>query len=154
NYLNQGLQLDVMMKAEDWFVPLSPQEAHVVVQAGESRRQLFSFSAQAPVEEGKNRVTATANVASDAIEKKIAVHPNGREITQTNGQIFGQSAAFDFTLPQAALPGGSTAYLKVYPNLASHVLESLEGVLKRPYGCAEQTISSTYPNIMYLRLAH
>ncbi len=30
-------------------------------------------------------------------------------------------------------------------------LEGIEGILERPHGCGEQTISSTYPNVMALR---
>jgi alpha-2-macroglobulin-like protein len=33
----------------------------------------------------------------------------------------------------------------------AHVTESVEGLLQRPYGCGEQTISSTYPNLMILK---
>jgi Large extracellular alpha-helical protein len=33
----------------------------------------------------------------------------------------------------------------------AHLLEGIEGIMQRPYGCAEQTISSTYPSLMVLR---
>ena len=41
--------------------------------------------------------------------------------------------------------------LKIYPNLMAHVVESVEGILERPHGCGEQTISSTYPSLLILR---
>jgi hypothetical protein len=50
-----------------------------------------------------------------------------------------------------AIKGSVRAELKIYPNLIAHALEGIEGILRRPYGCAEQTISSTYPNVMILR---
>src|SRR5262245_13175049 len=50
-----------------------------------------------------------------------------------------------------AIRGSVRAELKIYPNLMAHALEGIEGILQRPYGCAEQTISSTYPNVMILR---
>jgi uncharacterized protein YfaS (alpha-2-macroglobulin family) len=50
-----------------------------------------------------------------------------------------------------AIKGSVGAELKIYPNLMAHALEGIEGILRRPYGCAEQTISSTYPNVMILR---
>ena len=46
-------------------------------------------------------------------------------------------------------PGTPSAELKIYPNLFAHVGESVEGLLRRPYGCGEQTIdpqSQTGPN--------
>src|ERR1043166_5546875 len=33
----------------------------------------------------------------------------------------------------------------------AHVAESVEGILERPHGCGEQTISSTYPSLLLLR---
>jgi uncharacterized protein YfaS (alpha-2-macroglobulin family) len=35
--------------------------------------------------------------------------------------------------------------------LISHVVESVEAIMERPYGCGEQTISSTYPSLLLLR---
>jgi uncharacterized protein YfaS (alpha-2-macroglobulin family) len=58
---------------------------------------------------------------------------------------------FDVNFPANALPRTQKAELKIYPNLFSHVSESVKGLLERPYGCGEQTISSTYPNLMILK---
>ena len=33
----------------------------------------------------------------------------------------------------------------------AHVIESVEAIMSRPYGCGEQTISSTYPSLLLLR---
>jgi len=41
--------------------------------------------------------------------------------------------------------------LKIYPNLMAHVVESVEAIMERPYGCAEQSISATYPSLLLLR---
>src|ERR1051325_10774408 len=35
--------------------------------------------------------------------------------------------------------------------LMAHVIESVEAIMKRPYGCGEQTIPSTYPSLLLLR---
>jgi hypothetical protein len=40
--------------------------------------------------------------------------------------------------------------LKVYPNLSAHLLEGVEAIMERPYGCGEQTISSSYPSLLVL----
>ena len=41
--------------------------------------------------------------------------------------------------------------MKLYPNLLASVLESIEALLQKPTGCAEQTISASYVNLMVLR---
>ena len=50
------------------------------------------------------------------------------------------------------MPGSAQGEFKFYPNLMAHVIESSRSLLERPYGCGEQTVSSTYPNVMLLRL--
>src|SRR5213592_4029934 len=47
-------------------------------------------------------------------------------------------------IPAEAIQNTPRAELKIYPNLMAHLIEGVEGILQRPYGCGEQTISSTY----------
>ncbi|HEV2666717.1 MAG TPA: hypothetical protein VG324_17495, partial [Blastocatellia bacterium] len=107
--------------------------------------------AVASVKDGKQRVTAFGSDASDAVEKPVSVHPDGEEVAQTASGVFGESGSLDVAVPMDAIKGSVRAELKIYPNLMAHALEGIEGILQRPYGCAEQTISSTYPNLMILR---
>ena len=65
--------------------------------------------------------------------------------------MFSDSGSISITVPEAAIPGSARAELKIYPNLMAHVIESIEGIMKRPYGCGEQTISSAYPSLLLLR---
>ncbi|HKC85875.1 MAG TPA: hypothetical protein VKG02_07875, partial [Blastocatellia bacterium] len=111
----------------------------------------FDFRAVASVKDGKQRVTAFGSDASDAVEKPVSVHPDGEEVAQTASEVFGESGSLDMVVPMDAIKGSVRAELKIYPNLIAHALEGIEGILRRPYGCAEQTISSTYPSVMILR---
>jgi uncharacterized protein YfaS (alpha-2-macroglobulin family) len=60
------------------------------------------------------------------------------------------STTLALDLPADAIPGSIHAELLLYPNLGAHVLHAMKAVLERPYGCGEQTISSTYPSLLYL----
>ncbi|OJJ23036.1 hypothetical protein BKI52_01400 [marine bacterium AO1-C] len=62
-----------------------------------------------------------------------------------------QQKSFEVTLPKS-FPGRVEAELTVFPNVMQDLLEGVKGILRRPYGCFEQTSSSTYPNIMALQL--
>jgi hypothetical protein len=62
------------------------------------------------------------------------------------------STTLALDLPADAIPGSIHAELLLYPNLGAHVLHAMKAVLERPYGCGEQTISSTYPSLLYLEL--
>jgi hypothetical protein len=88
---------------------------------------------------------------SDAIEKPVTVHPDGEEKSIAVTDLLNQSANLRFDLPSDMIGNSARVELKVYPNLMSHVWEGIEAVLQRPYGCGEQTISSTYPSLLVLR---
>jgi hypothetical protein len=151
NYLDRAQAVGLEMKPEDWFTLLGPSRKQAFIQPGDAARETFLFRAVTSVKEGKQRVAAIGADESDAVEKPVSVHPDGEEVTETTSQIFSDQAALDIVIPDNALTGSARAELKIYPNLMAHVLESIEGILQRPYGCGEQTISSTYPSLVLLR---
>jgi len=153
NYTDKQQKVDVMMDKADWFSMLASGKQQIDVKAGDSQNAVFGFKAETPIKDGKQRVTAIAQSDSDAIEKPVTVRPNGQEVVHTDSNLFTGEEKLDLNLPANALPKTQKAELKIYPNLHSHIAESVEGLLERPYGCGEQTISSTYPNLMVLRFA-
>ncbi|HXX18859.1 MAG TPA: MG2 domain-containing protein [Candidatus Acidoferrum sp.] len=153
NYLDHSESVDLKVDPQPWLALLGPATQHTSVDANDSARAIFSMRAESPVKDGKQRVTALAKDASDAIEKKITVRPFGEEKTANGSQLLEGSAALTISIPADALPGSSEAELKIYPKLMAHVWEAIDAILERPYGCGEQTISSTYPSILLLRYA-
>ena len=151
NYTEAKQKVRVSMAAGDWFSFLNSADRQIEIAPNTSENAIFGFKAISAVKNGKQRVTAIAPKDSDAIEKPVTVRPNGREIVKTETQLFRDAVAFDIDFPADALPKTQKAELKIYPNLLSHVTESVEGLLQRPYGCGEQTTSSTYPNLMILK---
>ena len=151
NYLERAQTVDLEIKPESWFTVLGSARQSATVPAGGSARQTFDLKAVAAVKDGKQRVTARSPEASDAIEKPVTVHPDGEEKTQTASDVFADASMLDVDLPASVIPGSMQAELKIYPSLMAHVVESIEGILERPHGCAEQTISSTYPSLLLLR---
>lgn len=151
NYTPSKQKVDVTMSKSDWFSFLTPELQKIEVDKNAAKNAVFGFKADKPIKDGKQRVTAIAAKDSDAIEKPVTVRPNGEEIVQTDARLFSNSAQFEVNFPANALPKTPKAELKIYPNLLAHVTESVEGLLQRPYGCGEQTISSTYPNLMILK---
>src|SRR5262249_22285391 len=113
--------------------------------------EVFDIRAVASIENGKQRVSALGGDENDAVEKPVTVHPDGKELSACTTQIFSDSTSMTVDVPEAAIPGSARAELKIYPNLMSHVIESLEGIMRRPHGCAEQTISSAYPSLLLLK---
>jgi hypothetical protein len=153
NYTGKQQKVSVSMARGDWFSSLTAANQTIDVSPNQTQNAVFGFRADSPTKDGKQRVTAIAAKDSDAIEKSVSVHPNGKEIVRTQSDIFRESSALNVNFPANTLPKTQTARVKIYPNLMSHVAESIEGLLERPYGCGEQTVSSTYPNLMILKVA-
>ena len=151
NYLDRAQQVDLEMKPENWFSLIGPARKHSRVGPGDAAREIFDFQVLTPTKESKQRVTAIGSEGQDAIEKPITVHPDGEEVTAVVGDIVGSSKALEFNVPENVISNSARAELRIYPNLLSHVIESVEAIMARPYGCGEQTISSTYPSLMLLR---
>jgi hypothetical protein len=151
NYLDKTQSVNAEIKPESWFELLAPARKRAEVKAGDAGQVIFDFRAIASIKDGKQRITAFGSDAGDASERAVSVHPDGEEITTTASGVFTSVGVFDITVPDDAIKGSVYAELKIYPNLMAHAMEGIEGILQRPYGCGEQTISSTYPNVMILR---
>lgn len=61
-----------------------------------------------------------------------------------------KSQEHDFTINKM-MPGTLKANLKIFKNLEGQLLDGIESMLREPYGCFEQTSSTTYPNIYVLK---
>jgi hypothetical protein len=150
NYLGTAQGVDVELKPESWFTLGGPGRLREEVPAGEAARPEFDFRVVASVADGRQRVTAFGAEASDAVEKPVTVHPDGEERSLTDGAVFGEAGSLGVAIPADAIRGSVRGELKLYPNLATHLVEGVEAIMKRPYGCGEQTISSTYPSVLVL----
>lgn len=61
-----------------------------------------------------------------------------------------KSQNFDFEI-NSVVRGSLSAEFNIYTDVIGDVMNGIEGMLSKPYGCFEQTSSATYPNIMVLQ---
>jgi len=151
NYLERAQKVNLEIKPESWFSLIGPNSKQTSVAAGDATRETFDLKAIASIKNGKQRITASGNDESDAIEKPVTVHPDGEEQSVTGGDILDGSSALQLNIPENAIPNSRRGEIRIYPNLMGHVVESVEAIMERPHGCGEQTISSTYPSLLLLR---
>lgn len=59
--------------------------------------------------------------------------------------------SYDIDITQA-MAGTGEVKLVIYPSIVSEILGGIEGLLREPHGCFEQTSSYTYPNVLALNL--
>src|SRR5207248_3008279 len=74
----------------------------------------------------------------------------GRRVEQLASGTLQRPAEVALTAPEHAIPGSVQAIVKIYPSSFSQLVEGLDAIFQRPYGCFEQTSSTTYPNVLAL----
>jgi hypothetical protein len=153
NYQDRAQTLQTEMHPESWFAMRSPAQEQVRVEAGGDASATFSFEAIGRVRNGKQRVTARNRSTGDAVKHEIHVHPHGEEVWFTSSKILTPSQnTINTVIPDNAIPGSAEAELRIYPNLLAHVLDAMDGIGRRPTGCAEQITSTAYVSLMALEL--
>ncbi|MGJ8591564.1 MAG: TonB-dependent receptor plug domain-containing protein [Aquaticitalea sp.] len=85
---------------------------------------------------------------SDSIKRDITVlSPYFPTEVSLSGS---KSQNFDFEINNS-VKGSVSAEFNIYTDVIGDVMNGIEGMLRKPSGCFEQTSSSTYPNIMVLK---
>ncbi len=151
NYLDRAQTVAVSVAAPKPLALTQPVRQPGPIAPGSSGNTVLALRAEGPTSGVRLRVTAVGGQASDAIEKPVAIHHDGERKEATINAIGEDGRQLRLNVPSAALPGSIRAEVKFYPSLLARVLESAEALLQRPYGCAEQTISSAYPNLLFLK---
>jgi hypothetical protein len=93
----------------------------------------------------------TARGLADEVTQTIRVVPRGFpfEVSAAGTAIGGQVARATLDLT-GALPGSFAATVTMYPSPLASMTKGMEGMIREPGGCFEQTSSSNYPNVMVL----
>jgi len=100
---------------------------------------------------GQITVKAQGDKLADAVRRHIDVVPRGRLVEEAANATLRGDAVLKVNMPSGADPATSDLSLRFYPGPVSQLLAGLDGMLREPYGCFEQTTSTTYPNLMILR---
>ena len=157
NYVSVPQTVTVELKLPPEVTLVGQPHQQLQLQATTSTRLFFQIRAEKPLTDGRIQIIARGSQFSDAVEQPFSIRPDGPEILQTVSRSFSGQTQVEVVIPASARKTQSTTELKLYPNAVSHVLTCLTGMLQQPYGCAEQTISTTIPNLLllhYLKLNH
>jgi hypothetical protein len=152
NYQGKRGNVTLKLAPEDWFALNGASERTVGVESGEVAAAQFTIEAKRI---GKFRLTVTGRMdggseREDTIVREIEVVPNGEaKETVFNGRL-DTSERQTVRFPENAIPDASKIFVRLYPGPLSQVIEGMDGILRMPYGCFEQTSSSTYPNVLAL----
>ncbi|MCA9514069.1 MAG: hypothetical protein KC635_03935, partial [Myxococcales bacterium] len=89
----------------------------------------------------------------DALRKRLDVAARGlEERIVAPVRVSKGKAKLEIEVPADADPHTITGRIRAFRGPADLALDGVEGMLREPYGCFEQTSSTTYPNLLVLRL--
>jgi hypothetical protein len=151
NYLDRAQKVAITAKLPSELQLMNPVGQPGAVAASSSANAVLAIRASAPAKKAPVRVTAVGGSASDAIEKPAAIHPDGERKSSAVSSVVAAGEAVAVAIPAGAIPGSIEGQVKIYPSTLARILEVVEALLQAPHGCGEQTISSTYPNLLFLK---
>lgn len=151
NYTRAAQSIDVTATAPAAIQISGAAKRGERIAAGSVSNTVVTLKAVGASDGARLRMTARTKAGGDAIEKPIVIHPDGEPVSRTVSDLLSGGRTLRLDVPANAIAGSVRAEVKIYPNVLAHVIESMEALLKVPTGCAEQTISSAYPNLLFLR---
>jgi uncharacterized protein YfaS (alpha-2-macroglobulin family) len=153
NYSGAAGDVNLQLEADDWFSLVDDvAEKNVTVDSARVGGSQFTVEARRI---GKFKLTLGARMKgganrADIIVREIEVIPNGREQSVVFNGRLETTAQHEVAFPAESIPEASKIFVRLYPGPLSQVIEGMDSLLRMPYGCFEQTSSSTYPNVLAL----
>ena len=149
NYLDRPQTVELKLTDGSWFKRLGKAAEKIELAAGEVRNVGYRLRAQ-KAGRFELEVSARGSGVADAVRRPIEVLPDGRLVERVFNGTLQQPADIACSAPPQAIEGSVKAIVKIYPSSFSQVVEGLDAIFQRPYGCFEQTSSTTYPNVLAL----
>ncbi len=148
NYLKSPQDVRLTVASANWFGSTA-QNLSVHLEPGEVKSVSFPLTVLR-VGNHPLRVTAQGTRLADAIERDIRVVPTGERMEYTQNGVLKENWSDTFTIAPETVPDSQSLWVKFYPSRFSEIVEGLESIFQAPYGCFEQTSSTTYPNVLVL----
>ncbi len=149
NYLDQPQTVKIELKQAPWFKLLDTEGLTRTLKLKANEVTSVKFRIQAK-KVGNNPITVMAygTKKSDAVRRIVEVVPNGERFETVINDRLTEPVVHTMEIPQTAIDDSYKMVVKVYPGVMAQVVEGLEGMMRMPGGCFEQTSSSAYPNIL------
>ncbi|MDP2385067.1 MAG: MG2 domain-containing protein [Bacteroidota bacterium] len=118
------------------------------IMPGKAKTIYLDYKVSDKIGVGDFTVTFKACGLGDAFTQKIRIAPKG---FPAGVSFSGQEVEKEYTFSNRNVVRGSLkAVVTAFPNVVSDLMKGVEGILREPSGCFEQTSMSSYPNAMVL----
>jgi hypothetical protein len=113
-------------------------------------RTLFSLQPTAVEGEAQIVLEGFSDPYLDRVIRRVPIVPQGFPVVQARSDLLEGTARSELVLPEAWIPGTLRCQVTVYPSTLASLQKGLEGLLREPNGCFEQTSTTNYPNLLIL----
>lgn len=99
---------------------------------------------------GTVAITTEAGAHRQRVERPLSVVPKGFPVEVAKSGMLEPGGTFTWQLaiPSTAVRGSQSSELALYASPAGNLTSAMERLIREPYGCFEQTSSTTYPLVM------
>jgi hypothetical protein len=119
--------------------------------ASSSGRKMVRLKADTLSGEGVVTLTGTSGADKDSIRRIVQIVPDGFPgVGSVSDMLEKGRATGSVKLPKDIVSGSLKVRLEMYPTSMADLVKGLDGLLREPYGCFEQTSTSNYPNTLIL----
>lgn len=127
-------------------------KADVFPDAGANARVYFPVEVIGANGEATLTFSGTAGRLKDSVSRTMTVMPYGYPVEASLSGLLqaGDTIELVVTIPDAADMSSLDGEVRMYPSTMATLQSGLEGMLRKPGGCFEQTSSSNYPNVMIM----
>ena len=92
----------------------------------------------------------TTPFGADLVRNSFRVVPEGFPFVGTHSDMLEGASISTVQLPETWVKGSLRCQVNVYPSTLADLQKGLEGLLREPNGCFEQTSTTNYPNVLIL----
>lgn len=129
-------------------VPINKPSSAVTIAAGQAKTLMLAYDVAQKVGESAFEIAFASEGHTDAFKQPFKVVPQGFPVNLSfSGSE--KTDSYKFNLKNT-VPGSVTATFTAYPNVVSDLVKGIESILREPYGCFEQTSTSSYPNALVM----
>lgn len=116
--------------------------------AGKAKTIYLEYRVKEEISEGNFEISFKACGMKDAFAQNLKVVPKGFPVTASFSGDKGESE-YEVDL-RNVVKGSIKVKLTAFPSVVSDLLTGVDGILREPGGCFEQTSMSSYPNAMVM----
>src|SRR5262249_49379223 len=143
NYLKTPQTVRLELEQEPWFELLDGGGLSRSLEIGPNEVTSVKFRIRAS-KIGFQPLTVKAHGAkkADAGRRVVDAVPNGERMERIVTDRLAGKVSQTIEIPAGAIDDASRLFVRIYPGVMSQIMDGMEGMMRMPGGCFEQTSSS------------